>query len=54
MIKVYFESKSHAELAAIFENEQVYEVCLPALEKLAATAGMIVTESVVEKFQLWI
>lgn len=34
MIKVYMETKSTAELVAIFENEETYLACLPALEKL--------------------
>lgn len=46
MIKVYFESKNHAELVAIFDTETEYDVCFPALEKLAKQNRMIVTESV--------
>lgn len=34
MIKVYMETNSTAELVAIFENEETYLACLPALEKL--------------------
>lgn len=47
MIKVYAESKSHAELWATFETEELYSACLPALEKKAKDCGMIITESVV-------
>jgi len=44
MIKVYFESNSHAELVATFESEDLYIASLPALEKKAKEQGMIVTE----------
>jgi len=44
MIKVYFESNSHAELVATFESEDLYIASLPALEKKAKKQGMIVTE----------
>jgi len=46
MIKVYFESNSHAELIATFESEEVYALCISALEKDAKSKGMILTESV--------
>jgi hypothetical protein len=52
MIKVYFESQSHAELVAIFDNEETYDACLPALEKLAKESGMVVTESIDEESNL--
>lgn len=45
MIKVYFESGSHAEYAATFEDEETYFACLPSLKRLARESGMIVTES---------
>ena len=45
MIQVYFESKTHAEPVATFATEELYLACLPALEELAAEAGMIVTEA---------
>lgn len=48
MVEVYFESGSHAELVAIFDNEKTYNICLPALEAEAEKSGMIVTESVQE------
>ena len=48
MIKVYFESNSHAELVATFETEEVYDVCIKALEKKAKEHRMILTESVEE------
>lgn len=51
MIKVYFEiEQKYAELVAIFDNEETYSVCLPALEKLALANGFdLVTESVDEE-----
>ena len=45
MVKVYAESNSHAELIAIFDNEEVYDACSDALDKYAANSRMIVTES---------
>jgi hypothetical protein len=48
MIKVYFESKNHAELVATFENESIYIACLPTLKKVAKSQGMEVTESIDE------
>jgi hypothetical protein len=50
MIKVYFENmkdgvSNYAELVAIFDNEDTYYACLPALEELAQKANMEVTES---------
>lgn len=44
-ITVFFESNSHAEMVAIFESEQLYMACLPALQQYAAERGMTVTES---------
>jgi len=51
-ITVYFESKTHAEIAAIFPDEATYDVCFPALEKMAKEARMFVTESVLEEEDL--
>ena len=51
-ITVYFESKTHAEIAAIFTDEDTYDACFPALEKIAKEARMIVTESVEENENL--
>ena len=48
MIKVYFESNSHAELVATFESEDLYIASLPALEKKAKEQGMIVTEALID------
>ena len=44
-VKVYFESKSHAELVAVM-SEDLYNQLTPTLEKIAAEANMIVTESI--------
>ena len=52
-ITVYFESRTHAEIAAVFPDEYIYDACFPALEKIAKEARMIVTESVEEKEDLW-
>jgi len=46
MIKVYAESKNHAELWATFEDEDLYICCLPILKKEAKKIGMIITESI--------
>ena len=48
MIKVYAESKNHAELWATFEDEALYIQCLPILEAQAHKDRMIITESVEE------
>lgn len=52
MIKVYFESDSHAEPVAFFENEETYSACFGALEALAKENRMIVTESVIDELEL--
>lgn len=48
MVKVYFESvnKSYAQLVAVFSDEQTYNNCSLALERMAKESNMIVTESV--------
>ncbi|QQV91447.1 hypothetical protein M1M25_gp017 [Tenacibaculum phage Gundel_1] len=46
MIKVYFESRNHAELVATFETDELYNLCLPILEAAAGEQGMIVTEKI--------
>jgi len=46
LVLAYFESDSHAEPAAIFYGEEIYQACLPALEALADEHRMEVTESV--------
>jgi len=49
MVKVYFESNNHAELVAIFATEELSFVCLQAMERMAGSVGMTVTESVEEE-----
>jgi len=49
MIRVYFESSSHAELVATFETEELYMLCLPELEREAERMRMIVTESMLDE-----
>ncbi len=54
MVKIYFETTKdginadgrHAELVALFDNEDTYMTCLGSLEKEAKKANMIITESV--------
>lgn len=46
MVKVYFESKNHAEEVATFVDEEMYDICYDALKEEAEKHGMIVTESV--------
>lgn len=46
MIKVYFETKHSAELIAVFESEEIYNLCVPALEQEAERRGIVLTESV--------
>lgn len=48
-IKVYFESRAHAEVIAYFDSSEIYNLCLPALEAAAQDARMIVTEAVQEE-----
>ena len=52
MVKVYFEldNGKYAELVAIFDDEETYDACLPALEKLCNKHNFdLVTESIEEK-----
>lgn len=51
MVKVYFESDNYSEIIAVFDTEELYTQCLPALEYMAANNGYMVTESV-EKEEL--
>lgn len=48
-VKVYYESNSHAEEVATFNDEDTYIKCLPSLEADAKNLGMTVTESLVEE-----
>jgi hypothetical protein len=50
MIKVYFETENwYCTPVAYFDDEETYNACLPALEKLAEESRMFVTESVIDK-----
>ena len=50
MIKVYFETKNwYATTVVYFDDEETYNACLPALEKLAEESRMFITESVIDK-----
>jgi len=49
MIKVYFESKGHAELVATFCSEEIYDACYRSLVEEAHKMNMIVTESIEEE-----
>jgi hypothetical protein len=49
MVKVYFETEVHAELVAIFDDEETYDACLDALEKLRKKHGFdFISESIVD------
>jgi len=45
-VKVFFESKQHSELVAVFNSEAQYNVCVEPLEKLAKSWRMELSESV--------
>ena len=50
MIKVYFETENwYCIPVAYFDDEETYNACLPALEKLAEESRMFVTESVTDE-----
>lgn len=55
MVNVYFESRTHAELVAVFADEAMYDACAQALEAEANKLGLILTESVTENNleELW-
>jgi hypothetical protein len=49
MVKVYFEGKGYASLVAIFQDEFMYNACLPALQTECKRQGYkYITESVEE------
>ena len=50
VITVFFEneSPSHADIVAQFDSEELYMACLPALETMAKSMNMFVSESVKE------
>jgi hypothetical protein len=49
MVKVYFESSNHAELVALFKDEETYLACAEALDKEAEKHRMFVTTSISEE-----
>lgn len=50
MVKVYFETDGYAELVAIFDTEEIYDVCYKSLRKLAFENGFAkITESIEEE-----
>lgn len=54
MVKVYFETTKdgihadgkYAQLVAIFDEEETYDVCINVLEEKARMANMVLTESI--------
>ena len=55
-VRVYFESphifNSYCDEVAVFESEEHYGICVPALEKYAEENDMILTESLIEETEL--
>jgi len=51
-VKVFFESKQHSELVAVFDSEAQYNVCVEPLEKLAKSWRMELSESVHEDMEI--
>ena len=47
-VTVYFEAASGSHIVAQFDEDGTYAACLPSLEKLAASKGYIVTESLAD------
>ena len=47
VIRVYFETPngSYADEVATFTDEEYFDACYPALEKLAEKQGYVLTES---------
>lgn len=51
-VKVFFNSKQHSELVAVFDSEAQYNVCVEPLEKLAKSWRMELSESVHEDMEI--
>ena len=57
-IDVYFEKESacggnmYATLVAQFCDEDLYTACFPAMEKIAESMGLVITESIKEDVDL--
>ena len=53
VIKVYFESSVGAEVVAVFDDEETYNACYPALKKSAEKHHWdMVTESIVDEVSM--
>lgn len=52
-VKVYFETSGAAEAVAVFDDEETYNACYPALKKLAKKHHWpMVTESIVDEVDM--
>lgn len=52
-VKVYFETSGAAEAVAVFDDEETYEACYPALKKIAKKHHWpLITESIVDEVSL--
>ena len=52
-VKVYFETSVAAEAVAVFNDEETYNACYPALKKLAKKHGWpLITESIVDEVDM--
>ena len=52
-VKVYFETSGAAEAVAVFDDEETYDACYSALEKLAKKHNWdMVTESIVDEVDM--
>ena len=52
MVKVYFESKRHAEHVATFVDEATYMLCKDALEKDARKTNLHIVENIDYEYKL--
>jgi len=50
MIQVFFESETHAQWIATFQDEYLYNKCLPVLKAEALSLGLKLTESVIADY----
>ena len=53
MVKVYVESNSHAELVAVFANEDAYDACSSSLDEYAAKGRMFISENTDHTDEEW-
>ena len=51
MVKVYFQTANgnQSNLVAVFASDEIYQLCIGALELSASMQNMILTESVEEQ-----